>query len=195
MFSVDEKLTDSAIRRFIRRVNPENVKEMYLRLRGKSDIIIYAETYGTGWVSQYNEFFVDSADYFILSMEQDVSIDNYWGVRNILIYRTYGLTKWVAVKRDTATNYSYDFNSNKFGKDYLGTIELYGSVKYNPTEYSWWWTSELAELSNSSVFTKKGKRSLVVNYPPSTVIDVLRLNEADTLGKDLNWSIYDIFSF
>jgi len=174
---------------------PDSVGEISLHLKGSKEIKIFAITYGTGWVAQHNEVFIESSDYYSISIHQNIAANSSWGARNINIYRLYGLTSWVAVKRDTATNYSYDFNTNKFGKDYLGTIELYGDVKYIPTEYYWWWDSAISTLSNDSTNTIVGKRSLVINYPPSTDIDIVKLKEADTFGKDLEWSINDSFAF
>ena len=174
---------------------PESVGEISLHLIGSKEYIQYATSYGTDWVKQYNEVNIEYDGIFSIYFKQNIDSTRNWGFRNIKIYRLYGLTKWVSIKRDTATNYSYDFTSNKFGIDYLGTVEFYGDTKYVPTEYWWWWSTQISILSNDPINTKVGKRSLVLNYPESYEIETLRLREADILGIDYEWSIYDSLSF
>ncbi len=174
---------------------PELVGEISIDIEGDSNITIFAENYGTGWIPQTADFFVDEEGYFNIYTRQNIGSDYTWGARNVKITRRYGLTRWVAIQRDTATNYSYDFDPNKFGLDYLGKVEMYGSEKYSLTEYSWWWDTDLAILSNDVVNTKVGQRSLAINYPTSSGIDTLRIKEADTLGKDYYWSINDSLCF
>lgn len=172
-----------------------NVESVSIDLEGSVTITLYAANYGSGWKKQTSEFFIDSEGYFNIYARQNVDAEASWGVKDILMYRLFGLTKWVAVVRDTATNYSYDFQEDKFGPDFLDKIEVYGGDKYVPTEYWWWWRSDLASLSNDSVYTKVGKRSLKINYPASSSMDFLRLIEADHFGQDYGWSLSDSLSF
>jgi hypothetical protein len=174
---------------------PQLVGEISVDIFGSSKVSIFADNYGSGWIAQSTDFFIDNVGYFNIYARQNLSDTYNWGVRNIKIYRRYGLTRWVAIERDTASNYSYDFNNDKNGPDYLGKIEVYGDKKYNLTEYSWWWDSDLATLSNNSIFTKVGQRSLQVDYPTSSGIDILRIKEADTMGRDYYWAINDSLSF
>ena len=162
---------------------------------GDEHITLYADNYGTDWKKQQHEFFTTYDGYFNVYSRQNINEEYSWGVRNIKIYRLYDLTKWVSIIRDTATNYSYNFLDAMSTPDYLDKIEIYGGDKYIPTEYWWWWKSEISSLSNDSIYTKVGSRSLKVSYPASSVIDILRLTEADNFGQDLLWSISDAFHF
>lgn len=174
---------------------PQSVEEISLEFEGNSKIVVYADNYGTGWKTQQHEFFIENDGYFNIYTRQNIDSDNSWGLRNLKIYRLYDLTKWVAIVRDTATNYSYTFVDDMSSPDYLDKIEVYGGDKYSPTVYWWWWTSELATLSNNTILTKVGSRSLRIDYPASSEIDTLRLSEADHFGQDLMWSISDSLRF
>jgi hypothetical protein len=174
---------------------PENVEEISIDLIGDEDLHIYATNYGTGWKTQQNEFFTTYDGYYSVYARQNISSSYSWGVSNIKIYRLYDLTRWVAIVRDTATNYAYNFVDNMSSPDFLDKIGIYSSDVLIPSEYWWWWGSDLASLSNDSTTVKVGIRSLKVVYPASSDIDTLRLIEADHFGKDLLWSILDAFHF
>jgi hypothetical protein len=114
---------------------PTTVESISVDIEGSETVKVYANTYGNGWVAQKNEFFLENSGYFNIFIRQNIDPESSWGAKNLTIYRLYSLTKWVSICRDTATNYSYDFDVDKFGPDYLDRVEVYGSEKYIPTEY------------------------------------------------------------
>lgn len=103
--------------------------------------------------------------------------------------------KWVAIVRDTAENHSYNQDEDLNASDRLHKIKIYGESAYAPTEYYWWWNTSLSELSNSVMHTKVNNRSLRIDYPTSSGIDVLEFIEGDTFGDDGAWSIQDSLAF
>ena len=174
--------------------NPEAVGEISLTFKGEETIHIYATTYGVGWLAQNKEFFINQEGYYKVSLKQHINNLNSWGGGNIILKRAYGLTRWVAFERDTATNYSYDFDENKYGPDYIDLLDLYGDSRYDVVAYHWWWETDLSTLSNDSHYVKESKRSLRVDYPTSSGIEYLRFAQGDVFGNDKHWSIYDVFS-
>jgi len=178
--------------------NLEN--EVSLRLDGVHIIDDFADVVGGGWIHQTGVIVVPEAGFYDVKAVRHIggdigSSDASWGARNPIIYRPVGLKKWIAVTRDTATNYSWDNDSNKYGKDYLSLIKVYGDTKYNPTEYSWWWNSTISNLSNNSIMVKEGSRSLQINYPTSSGIDIVEFIEGDSFGQDINFNIKDFLTF
>ena len=173
----------------------ENVDEISIELSGDETINLYATNYGIGWVSQTGELFVKNNGHFVIKARQHLDKDNNWGARNVRIYRSQGYSKWLSVKRDTATDYSYDNDSLKFGIDYLSSIQVYGDEKYNLTEYDWWWESNISTLTKSLTQVTQGKYSLYVEYPTSSGVDVIQFRPGDTFGVDTDWAVYDLFQF
>lgn len=173
--------------------NSEN--EISLRLEGQSTIDSYATSLSTTWTSQTDSIFVPVSGYYAVKAVQHISSFDNWGARNPLIRRPYGYSKWVAVTRDTAENYSYDNDATKYGEDYLSNIKVFGDTNYNPTEYSWWWTSLISTLSVDYLHVVEGSRSLKVDYPTSSGTDVITFIEGDHWGNDVRFSSKDLFSF
>ena len=170
--------------------------EISLTLDGIEIIDAYSESTGGGWVHQTGRIDVNIAGFYTVKGVQHVEDHSTsWGIRNPTIYRSVGLIKWVSVIRDTAENYSYDNDSDKYGSDYLDKIKIYGDKKYNPTEYSWWWDSNLSELSNDYLFVKEGTRSLKISYPTSSGVDTVFFLEGDDFGQDEYFSAKDLLSF
>lgn len=170
--------------------------EISLRLDGPEIIDSFSEITGvTDWVHQIGVVEVTTAGFYDIKGVQHITSEYDWGARNPTISRSTGYIKWVAVTRDTAENYSYDDDSDKYGKDYLSLIKVYGNTKYNPTEYYWWWYSTLSTLSNNYLTTKIGSCSLEMSYPTSSGTDTVYYREGDDFGDDIYWSIKDMLNF
>lgn len=175
--------------------NSNYEEEVSIRFEGDTTIDIFASVLSTSWASQKNTIFIHNSGYYSVKGVQHIDRYYVWGVRNIHIYRSSGHYRWVSVVRDTAENYSYDDDSSKYGKDYLSKIKIYSKYGLRPTEYSWWWNSNISVLSNNYIYTKKGERSLQIDYPTSSGVDTIRFIEGDTFGKDQHWSVNDYLSF
>jgi hypothetical protein len=173
----------------------QNENEISLTLEGPYIINHFADVMPTTWADQAGSIDIEKSGFYTIKGKQHIDLDFNWGIRYPSIYRSYGLTKWVAVTRDTAENYSYDDDSDKYGKDYLSLFKVYGSEKYNPLEYSWWWASDISQLSNDSIITKVGNSSLKISYPTSSGIDEISFIEGDNFGIDEYWSIKDSLVF
>ena len=170
--------------------------EISMRLEGPAVLDSFADTISDGtWSDQMGFFNVPISGFYIVKARQHIDINDDWGARQPYIYRTAGLTKWVAVTRDIATNYAYDGDSDKYGIDYLTTIKIFGDEKYNPTEYNWWWDSTLSTLENDSLTVKTGRKSLRIDYPTSSGSDILSFIEGDDWGTDVYFSEKDFLNF
>jgi len=169
--------------------------EISLRLEGNYVIDCFADVLAAGWAHQIGKIDVPESGFYNIKGIQHIDPNYNWGIKNPTIYRSYGLSKWISVKRDIAENYSYDDNSNKYGEDYLSLIKVYGDIKYRPSEYSWWWSSTLSELDNDSMNVKVGSKSLKIMYPTSSGIDTLTFIEGDDFGSDIYYSPKDSLSF
>jgi hypothetical protein len=174
---------------------PEQVEEICLVLESEESLYIYATVYGTGWVEQQSNFFLENDGYYTIKVQNHLDYTKTWGAGSIKVVRRYGLTRWVSFMRDTATNYSYDFNADKNGPDFINTAKFFGSSRYNIAEYYWWWQTYFSELSNDSIYVLDGKKSLKLIYPDTTFTEVLSFIPGDTFGTDGYWSIYDALSF
>ncbi len=170
--------------------------EISMRIEGSEIIDVFPDATAGGTWQDVNAFVEVSADgfYSIKGVQHIDRLDD-WGVRYPRIYRTYGLSKWLAVTRDTATNYSWDDDSAKYGLDYLSLIKVYGDTKYKPTEYNWWWSSTLSTLDNDYLIVNEDSRSLKIAYPTSSGVDTVTLREGDDLGQDVYWSVKDSLGF
>lgn len=153
------------------------------------------ELTGAEWVNQLGTLEIPESGYYSIAAVHQFNSGNTCQVRNPLIRRAAGLIKWVSVKRDTATEYSYDDDSDKYGKDYLSRIKIYGNEKYNPFEYWWWWSSSIGNLSNDYLNVIEGSCSLEVNYPTSSGIDMVSFIEGDDFGVDDYFFEKDVLSF
>ena len=169
--------------------------EISLRLDGVDVIDHFADSLAANWVHQTGTVEVTTAGFYDIKGVQHITSEYDWGARYPSIYRSTGYIKWVAVTRDAAENYSYDDDSDKYGKDYLSLIKVYGDTKYNPTEYYWWWYSTLSTLSNNYLITKIGSCSLEMNYPTSSGTDIVYYREGDDFGSDIYWSMKDALNF
>jgi hypothetical protein len=194
LFDVDQFFTEGRYRVYWEAYSPAD-GEISLRLDGNQVVDLFADNLGSGWIDQDGVMNVPEDGFYDIKGVQHIDTEVDWRVRNPLIQRAQGHIKWVAVKRDTATNYSYDDDSGKYGKDYLNLIKVYGDTKYNPTEYCWWWNSTLSTLSNDYMNTKVHSRSLQIDYPTSSGADTISFLEGDDFGQDIHWSVKDVLSF
>jgi hypothetical protein len=96
--------------------------------------------------------------------------------------------RWVAIRRDTATNYND-------GPDYLRHAKIIALEDPNPCEYYWWWSSNISTLSNSYSMVKECVRSLKVEYTTVSGIEHLYLIEGDTFGIDVDVAWRDALHF
>lgn len=171
-------------------------EKISLRLDGPSVIDHFADVNtASTWMHQTGSIDILIAGFYSVKGVQHVDATYEWGVRNPNIYRSAGLRKWVAAKRDTAENYSYDNDSAKYGADYLSLLKVYGDERYNPTEYSWWWTSTLSTLENDHLKVKVGSKSLKISYPTSSGVDTLSFIEGDDFGLDAFFESKDSIHF
>ena len=179
--------------------NPLSSTDISLRLEGSHIVDALSSNAGTGVVHQYNTIAIPEDGFYdikgVLYTEYEGSSASYWGVANPVIYRASGLRKWIAVTRDTATDYAYTNITADKGVDYLSTIRVYGNEEYKPFEYYWWWHSVHSALSNNSLVVKAGLRSLKVVYNGATSIDTLSLLEGDDLSKDVNFDAKNFLCF
>lgn len=177
--------------------------EISLQLAGIETIDHFAYELGNGiWVTQTGFIQINVAGYYDVKgvWHKDIPV-NYssgaldWGIRYPKIEKYDNLSKWIAVKRDTAENYSYDDDSAKYGEDYLEKLKVFVNNDLRPTEYYWWWDSVLSTLSNDYMYTKVGARSLKMRYPTSSGVDTVQFIEGDDFGIDENWSTKDTLQF
>jgi len=159
IFDINQFFTEGRYRVYWDAYGPSE-GEISLRLAGNQVVDLFADNLGSGWLAQEGVLDVPEDGFYDVKGIQHIDPDVDWRVRNPLMQRAQGHIKWVAVKRDTATNYSYDDDSGKYGLDYLNLIKVYGDTKYNPTEYHWWWDSVLSTLSNDYLNVKVHSRSL-----------------------------------
>ena len=173
----------------------ENVNEISLRLEGPQIVDFFPDNISSGWIGQEGTIEVPEAGFYDVKAVQHLNPSYDWGMRYPNIYRATGLIKWVAVTRDTATNYSWDDDSDKYGKDYLAKMKIYAEGEFKPLEYHWWWRSALSTLSNDYLNVKTQSRSLKVEYPAASGVDTIRFRESDDFGTDDHFNIKDAFRF
>ena len=169
---------------------------------GLEIIEISCENTGDSWVNQSNEFQLSSSGYYNIQIRADLEANlEEWGVKNISFKNFDYTSKWVAVRRNTAQNFVWDTSSHKpdidniEGIDSLQFLKLYADGKHRPTEYWWMWESYFCTFENDTINTKVGRRSLKINCPASTNVDVIKFLEGDCFGHDENFSIKDSLSF
>jgi hypothetical protein len=174
----------------------DSIDEMSLTIEGNETIDIFPTAVAGGAWQDVKDLITISIDgFYTVKGKQYIDSTDHWGIRYPRIYRAYGLSRWVAVKRDTATNYAWDDDSDKYGIDYLTLIKVFGDTQYKPLEYSWWWTSTLSTLSNDYLIVREDSRSLKISYPTSSGIDSVALREGDDFGHDIYWSVKDYLTF
>ena len=173
----------------------EEEKHVSIIIRGTGvEEEVFAENLGVDWVQQSSNIHIPEDGVYTIVANQNYNNEDNWGVRNVKIYRSTGYSKWVAVKNDTATNYSYDDNPARYGKRYLSNLKVYGDDKYDVTERHWWWESSLSTLSTDYFNVKATNGSLAVDYPTASGVETLALYKADTFGQDRDWDMYDLIS-
>ena len=166
--------------------------EISLRIINGQHTIDSFSDVNSGWGTVNDVVTIPEAGFYSIYGVQHIYYADSWGIKNPVIFRTSGLTKWVAIKRDTATNYSYNGSLN--GVDYLNRLLVYGDTRYIPTENSWWWQSNNSVLDNDSIHVKVGKRSLKIT-PTISGVDTVFFREGDTFGIDGYWSEKDVLTF
>ncbi len=107
---------------------------------------------------------------------------------------TPGLSKWVVLKRNTATHYPTVPNISHVltdTPDFLKHVIITASPddigsKPNPIEYPWMWRSNVSKLSYdyNKITSSLVTRSLQINYPASTNVEHVRFVEGDHFGWD-----------
>ena len=171
-------------------------EEISLRFEGPETVDFFAtELSTTSWAKQDGIVQILEDGFYDVKGIQHGEITANWGVRNPLVQKIQGETTWVALTRNTATNYSYNDDSAEYGIDYLDKIKIYGDEKFRPTEYSWWWSSTASTLSNDALNVKVGARSLQIDYTSSSGTDTLAFIEGDDFGQDEFWSPKDLLQF
>jgi len=174
----------------------DTADEISLRFEGPQTVDVFAVNTGSNsWKSQDEMVQIPEDGFYDIKGVQHLDFQDIWGVRNPLVRIVQGETTWVSITRDTATNYSYDDDSGKYGIDTIDKLKIYGDRKYRPTEYSWWWSSQLSTLSNNAIYTKVGSRSLQIDYPVSSGTDTISFREGDDFGQDSYWSPKDVLRF
>jgi len=174
----------------------DTIDEISLRFEGPQTVDFFATNTGNNtWSSQDDLIQIPEDGFYDIKGVQHIDFQDIWGVRNPLVRIIQGETMWVSITRDTATNYSYDDDSGKYGIDTIDKLKIYGDRKYRPTEYHWWWSSVLSTLSNDAVNTKVGNKSLQIDYPPSSGTDTIAFIEGDDFGQDDFWATKDVLQF
>ena len=167
-----------------------------LRMQGPATVDHFADVNtASTWIHELGTIDIPIAGFYSVKAVQHVDATYGWGARNPIIYRSVGLRKWTAAKRDTAENYSYDDDPTKRGIDYLSSLKVYGSEKYNPTERGWWWDSILSTLDNDHLKVIVGERSLEISYPASSGVDTISFIEGDDFGSDTFFESKDSLHF
>jgi len=86
--------------------------------------------------------------------------------------------KWILIQRNTATNY----NS---GPDYLKHLIVKSIDKQNPCEHPHWWRSYYSTIKSD--YSRGGVnsiRSIEIDYPAITQLDIISFIEGDDFGTD-----------
>jgi len=99
-----------------------------------------------------------------------------------------GYTRWVAIRRNTATGLSN-------GPDYLKHAKMINSEYPHPVKYPWWWISTLSTLSWDHLNVILSSRTLKIEYPASSSEEHIYLMEGDTFGTDTHAAWRDAFTF
>jgi hypothetical protein len=154
------------------------------------------------WIFQTNSMNITESGYYSIQVRAlPSSLTGPWGIRAVSFENTQTTSKWVAFRRITAENFTYDERDPKaileedrgvaVGIDYLEKIFIYTNEYIRPTECSWWWSSGMSVLGNDDFNTKEGFRSLKISYPDSNRTDFIRFQEGDTFGLDDKFSFKD----
>lgn len=166
-----------------------------ITISGPNFIEVKSANKSTSWVDQYSEIVVYTQGYYVISVNKMVDEIPTWGIRSVYFKRIYSNSRWVAVRRNTATGYSFTHVVADNEIDYLNKIKVFTDELYSPTECSWWWKSDISTLSNDPINTKIGKKSLKIDYPTSSGIDRIDFLEGDYFGNDIDFHTKDLLSF
>jgi hypothetical protein len=164
-------------------------------LKGADTVKCINSNIDDSWRIQVNYFSIDTAGYYTMYLERLCEYSGYWGARTISIVKNTSNTKWISVKRDTATNHAWTDNSDDYGVDYINRIRVYAENTYLPTEFPWFWSSVVSTISREHANVKEGRYALRVDYPTSSGVDRVDFLEGDHFGWDENWSVKDTLSF
>ena len=166
-----------------------------INIRGAESVSFTHTNISSGWRSQVNYFSVTISGYYAIYLERNHEYLGMWGARNISIVKYVSNTRWLSVKRDTATNHAWNDDDTYYGIDYINNIRVYAESPYLPTEYPWFWSSIASTISREHMNVKEGRYALKVEYPTSSGVDRLDFLEGDHFGWDENWSVKDTLSF
>lgn len=166
-----------------------------LTMKGPETIRCINNNISSGWFSQLNYFSIEFAGYYNIYVERMCEYVGTWGAKVISIIKAVSNTKWISVKRDTATNHAWSEDSDDYGIDYLNRIRVYAATTYMPTEFPWFWSSTISTLSREHANVKEGRYALKIDYPTSSGVDRVDFLEGDHFGWDQDWSVKDTLSF
>ncbi len=176
-----------------------NIKEegyLTFNLDGKCSVSFTNNYIGSGWADQVNYINIEETGFYNLYITRlDSGDGSKWGVRQINIVKSVSNTRWLSVKCDTASRYSYTNDPADFGIRYLNRIRTYSEVEYRPTDYPWFWGSVISNISREHSQTMVGRYSLKIDYPTSSGVDRVWFMEGDHFGWDEDWSIKDSLDF
>lgn len=184
--------------------NTQTLGLVSLNINGIDQFNIASETItsSASWYSQENTFYVNDSGYY--SMTVNLNVDNFadtWGFGNLSIQHLKTDSRWLAVIRNTATNFAWDIkldsqrNNMLEGIDYLKRIRVYSTLDLPCTYGYWWWETGFSNLSTEKINIKVYSRALRINYPQSDLVDYVSYMPGDSFGKDTNFSIKDALSF
>lgn len=154
----------------------------------------------SSWYSQVNTIDITDTGYYNIVVETNELVEHQWGVSNVYLKTIDSASRWIAVTRNTATNFAWkDLIENGInilaGVDVLERIKVYTSDKLPITYNYWWWESGLSKLSAEKYNLKEGSRALRVSYPASDKVDFFSFMPGDSFGKDDLFSIKDALCF
>ena len=176
--------------------NNASFENINILFGGIDNVVCTAPISAAGWGSQTNYFSLVTGGYYTLNIQRGEtgSLDP-WGARNISIVKTMSNTKWLAVKRDTASNHAWSNTVTDHGVDYINRIRVFSDTTYLPTEFPWFWSSTISTISREHANTKEGRYALKIDYPTASGVDRVNFIEGDHFGWDEDWSIKDTLSF
>ena len=185
---------------------PDTSELVHMDIIGPSSYTVTSSIVSEGWVTQSSTLNLAESGYYTVQVRAlPTSLTGTWGVRAVSFENAQATSKWLALRRITAENFTYDWRDPSQyidedargiapGIDYLKKVLVYTTNHLRPTECSWWWDSGMSVLENDTINTKEGFRSLKITYPDSDRSDFIRLIEGDTFGMDDQYSFKDSLS-
>lgn len=174
-----------------------------LSLNGGQSISFYSTgvtSSAMSWEQQVSSFNIENSGYYTMSVRNTLTTVNYhWGVKEVIIKSNNVTSKWIALRRNTATNFDWEPDVvNRVnvlaGVHFINKLQVFVSDRLRPTEYYWWWVSNKSVLYYDSYNTKVGRRSLKIMYPNSLITDTIFYLPGDSFGQDKCFSIKDLLS-